>query len=323
MVNPPADDDREPITTSGIIAVVNLHAQIESLTAAAMHAAAQGSAEESLALVDLLTLRGHVLGRIADYEQAEELANLLVHEAPRSPIVLLARARTRATFHRFDEALADLDAAEFNGLDRSRLEAERATIFQAVGERARAEAHYVDATRLRPDFAAFASLAVLRAESGDVAEAERLFAEARRLYRGTSPFPIASLDFRRGLMWLRADDLTTARTRFDAARRRVPGYAPVLGRLADIDLTLGAHETAIERLSPLASSSDDPVYAAALAHALDAAGHPREAEEQRAAAATRYEQLALIHPEAYADHAADFRRDASAHTLTHALHRVH
>jgi predicted Zn-dependent protease len=117
-------------------------------------------------------------------------------------------------------------------------------------------------------------------------------------------------------MWLREGDLPTAYSRFDAARRRVPAYAPAVARLAEIDLARGEHQTAINRLRPLASSSDDPAYAAALSRALDAAGRHPEAEHHRAAASARYEQLALRHPEAYADHAADFRRD----TLSHPVH---
>jgi hypothetical protein len=50
-----ASGDREPSTTGGTIVMVNLHAQIGGLTAA------------SPLLIDLLILRGHVLGRIADY----------------------------------------------------------------------------------------------------------------------------------------------------------------------------------------------------------------------------------------------------------------
>lgn len=316
MVNPSTDDDREPPTTSGAIALVNLHAQIDTQTTAACTASRQVDShtapQDRLALVDLLTLRGHLLGRIADYERAEELAEGLVHDAPRDATALLARARTRATFHRFDEALADLDSAELNGPHNPTLDMERAVIHQALADHTKAQALYAAAWR-RPDFAALAALAVLHAERGDDTQAERLFTAARRGYRGTSPFPIASLDFRHALMWLRKGDLPTARAWLDASRRRVPAYAPVLARLADIDMARGSYDVAINRLTPLASSSDDPEIPAALARALNAAGRLREAEEQRATAAARYDQLTLRHPHAYADHAADFRREAFSH----------
>jgi hypothetical protein len=73
----PGACDREPATTGGTIAVVNLHAQIDGLTARGLRDASSPAAE-SLRRVDLLVLRGHVLGRIADYEQAAELAEQLV-----------------------------------------------------------------------------------------------------------------------------------------------------------------------------------------------------------------------------------------------------
>jgi hypothetical protein len=130
-----AGEVAEPSTTSGTIAVVNLHAQIEGL---AERVRGTASAAEWLGLVDLLTLRGHVLGRIADYERAAEPAERLVGGTTDDGTALLARARTRATFHRFAEALADLDEAEQLGLDRAASESERAVILQAVGAHDRA-----------------------------------------------------------------------------------------------------------------------------------------------------------------------------------------
>ena len=147
---------------------------------------------------------------------------------------------------------------------------------------------------------------MLEAGRGQVGEAEDLFTRARSRYRGVSPFPVASLDFRRGLMWLGRRDLTAARAWFDAARRRVPAYAPALGHLAEVDAALGAPAAAIDRLHPLAASSDDPEYAATLAGVLDDMGRPREAEHWRDIAAARYDELVARHPEAFADHAADF-----------------
>jgi tetratricopeptide (TPR) repeat protein len=163
-------------------------------------------AEQAL-LVDLLILRGDVLGRIADYEQAAGLAELLVCAAPDDGAAWLARARTRATFHRFAKAFADLDAAGRCGADQATLDAERAAILQAVGCYAEALVLRRTAAERRPDFTTLGALAVLEAEGGEVAQAERLFTEARRRYRGVSPFPVASLDFRRGLMWLGQRDL--------------------------------------------------------------------------------------------------------------------
>jgi tetratricopeptide (TPR) repeat protein len=262
-------------------------------------------AEQAL-LVDLLILRGHVLGCIADYERAAERAEQLVRNAPDDAAASLAQARTRTAFHRFLEALADLDAAGRRGADRAALQAERAAILQAVGCHVEARVLRRDAAERRPDFTTLGALAVLEAEHGKVTEAERLFTDARRRYRGVSPFPVAELDFRRGLMWLGERDLPAARAWFDAAVGRVPAYASALGHLAEVDAALGARDAAIGRLRPLAASSDDPEYAASLAGVLSNAGHPQEAERWRISAAARYDELMLRHPEAFVDHAAEF-----------------
>jgi len=288
--------------------VANLQAQIDGLAAqlAGARSWRASAVAERARLVDLLILRGEVLGRIADYERAAELAMVLVRDAPDDGAAWLARAGTRATFHRFSEALADLDAAGRCGADQATLDAERAAILQAVGCYAEARVLRRDAAERRPDFTTLGALAVLEAERGEVAQAERLFTEARRRYRGVSPFPVASLDFRRGLMWLSQRDLLTARAWFDVAVQRLPAYAPALGHLAEVDAALGARDAAINRLRPLAASSDDPEYAASLASVLSDAGQPVEAEQWRMSAAARYDELVVRHPEAFVDHAAGF-----------------
>jgi tetratricopeptide (TPR) repeat protein len=262
-------------------------------------------AERAL-LADLLMLRGQVLGRVEDYERAAGLAEALVCDARDHGTAWLVRARTRATFHRFAEALVDLDAAGRCGADRATLHGERAAILQAVGGYAEALVLRQDAAERRPDFATLGALAVLEAERGQVAQAERLFTEARHCYRGVSPFPVASLDFRRGLMWLGERDLAAARAWFHAAVGLVPVYAPALGHLAEVDAALGALDAAVDRLRRLSESSDDPEYAASLAGVLRDAGRPQEAEHWRISAAARYDDLVLHHPEAFVDHAADF-----------------
>ena len=302
--------DREPVTTDGTIAVLNLQAQIHGLAKRARHARLAGGPVASAHLpvvdrarvIDLITLRGHVLGCIADYELAAKLAEQLVRDAPGNGTALLARARTRATFHRFIHALDDLDAARAHGADGTTLDDERAAILQAIGCYAHALVLRHNAALRRPGFATIGGLAALQAERGETSEAERLFAEARGRYQGVSPFPVASLDLQRGLMWLRADNLPAARTWFDAARRRVPAYAPALGQLAEVDAALG-DETAVDRLRSLAITSDDPHYAASLARILGAAGHGQEeAEQWRRRAAARYDELVARHPEAFAHH---------------------
>jgi tetratricopeptide (TPR) repeat protein len=297
-------DNTELATTSGAIALVNLQGQIDGLELQA--ARGRLAVAQRADLIDLLSLRGHVLGRIADYECAAELAEQFVCDAPADGLAFLARARMRATFHCFSEALADLDMAERLGWDRTGLDAERAAIFQALGRYNEALALCRNAVERQPDFATLGALAVLQAERGEFAEAERLFTEGRRRYQGVSPFPVAQLDFQHGLMWLELGDLHAARAWFDAAQDRLPVYAPVLGHLAEVDAALGEPEAAISRLRPLAAASDDPEYAGLLAGLLNKTGQADEARRWRSQAAARYDELVARHPAAFADHAAEF-----------------
>lgn len=297
-------------TTSGVLALVNLHAQIDGLQRQA--AAGWVAVSSRAALIELVALRGQVLGRIADYEWAVELAEQLTGDAPTDGVAFLARAGTRARFHRFTGALIDLEQAQRFGADSAVVAAERAGIFQAVGRYDEALTFFRGAAERRADFAPLGALATLLAERRDVADAERFFDESRDLYRGVSPFPLALLDFQRGLMWMGYGDLDHARTWLSAAYRRLPAFAPAQGHLAEVEAALGETETALARLRPLTISSDDPDYAASLARILSEIDRVDETRQWRARAEARYDELLTRHPEAFADHAAEFWLEAGA-----------
>jgi hypothetical protein len=297
-------NDADVVTTGGAIALANLETQIASLEA--RMATGRLGVAGLTSLVELLLLRGQLLSRIADYERALTLAGQLVRQEPREAISWLMRARARATLHEFEDALSDLDAAKCLGADRDTLDAERAAIVQALGRSDEALVLRRKAVDERADFAALGALAVLQVERREFAEADLLFALGRRRYQGVAPFPIAMLDFQRGLMWLERGDLEAARAWFQAACCRVPAYAAALGHLAEVDIAEGRRATAVERLRPLAACADDPEYAALLAGVLSDAGQAEEARAWRARAAARYDELVAAHPAAFADHAAEF-----------------
>jgi tetratricopeptide (TPR) repeat protein len=97
-----------------------------------------------------------------------------------------------------------------------------------------------------------------------------------------------------------------------AAHRRLPDYAPAQGHLAEVEAALGETDSAIARLRPLTITSDDLDYAAQLARILSEVGRVEEAREWRARTAARYDELLARHPEAFADHAAEFWLQAGA-----------
>ncbi len=89
-------------------------------------------------------------------------------------------------------------------------------------------------------------------------------------------------------------------------------YAPAGGHLSEVEAELGDVDSAISRLHSLAESSDDPDYAAQLARILGDVGRDGQSRYWRQLAATRYDELIANHPEAFADHAAEFWLAAGA-----------
>ena len=141
---------------------------------------------------------------------------------------------------------------------------------------------------------------------GSADRAPPVTGSAGREGRGTSPFPLAMLEFQRGQLWMEHDDLRRARAWCDAAVRRLPAYVPAQGHLAELDAALGEPKAAIARLRPLALASDDPDYATQLARILGNAGQTEEAQTWRGKAQARYDELLAHHHDAFADHAAEF-----------------
>ena len=296
--------------THGAIALLNLGAQIDALEPQVR--LGRATVEVRVGLVELVSLRGLMLGHIAEYERAEEIAEQIVHDVPGDARAWLARARTRAGFHRFNDALTDLARAEQLSLDAETANSERAAIFQALGRYDEALALREEAAQRRASFENLAALVSLHAERGESDAAERQYAQSRSQYRGVSPFPLALLDFQMGLMWMHENRLDDARRSFGAAGRRVPAYAQAQGHLAEVEAQLGETESAIASLRSLAASSDDPDYAAQLARILADVGRDGESWHWRRLAAERYDELLARHPEAFADHAAEFWLAAGA-----------
>jgi tetratricopeptide (TPR) repeat protein len=288
-----------PTLTDGTIALLNLQAQIDGLEG-------HSTTSEAATLIDLLILRGRILGRIIDYERAAELGDCQVGAAITDAAAYVARARSRAVFHRFPEALDDLDHADrISPQDTASLR-ERAAILQALGQYHEALVAYEAAADRGGQFERAAALAGFWAERGKTETAQRCYVQSLSSYRGVSPFPLAQLDFQLGVMWMRHERLNHARTCFEAAIRRVPAYAAAQGHLAEVEADLGNVESALARLCRLAVSSDDPDYAAQLARILGKIGNSEESVAWRRMAVSRYDELIATYPAAFADHAAEF-----------------
>ncbi|HEY6342548.1 MAG TPA: hypothetical protein VIY49_13730 [Bryobacteraceae bacterium] len=290
-----------PATTSGVIAMINLQSQIES-----DQRQSAGSVTQQIASIERLLLRGTFRGRIADTEKAGVLAERLVEDFRKNGHAYLSRARTRCYFHLFATALEDLDRAQEHGMDKQVLDDERAGVFQAIGRYDEALFIRQEAARCSSTFQTTAALAVLHAERRDLDLAERFFEHSKAQYRGVSPFPLAMLDFQRGHLWHAEDQLTRARTWYLEALKRLPEFAAAQAHLAEVDAALGDVEIAIARLRIVVNVSDDPEFTAQLAWLLKSSGRTEESCSLLAESAARYDELTRKHPEAFADHAAEF-----------------
>jgi tetratricopeptide (TPR) repeat protein len=279
--------------TDGAIAVRNLDAQIDSLE----HQLPDPPVRQGL--VDALLSRGQFLGSISDYERASTVAEALAAAFPKDPKSFAARAHVRATFHRFDDALADLGMAERLGLPSVEVASSRATIFAAVGkldEAAALSAH--DEAQL--GVMELAGAGVLAGDLGKLDDATRLLDMARAKYRDVSPFPLAWIDAQQGAVLERYGHATEARTYYARAVTLLPAFARAAAHLA----TLSSPDEAIKILQPSLARADDPEVIVALADALRRAGRRDEAASRLASAIARYDVLMTKHPEAFADHAA-------------------
>jgi tetratricopeptide (TPR) repeat protein len=296
----PASPRRGPPTTSGALAISNLSAQIAGLEAAVKDTPTAG--EQKADLVDSLLVRAEILGVIGDYERAQRLAEEMVKAAPDKAISYLTRAQVKTSLHLFEGATADLDEAARRGAHISQVRGPRAAILAALGRYDEALALRREAREARPTLSTIGGEAMVLGEMGRVEEAARLFEEAPRRARDTSPFPIAQLELREGLMWERAGNRARARELFEAARERLPAFAHAVSHLAAME----PYARAIELLRPVVERSDNPEYAAQLAELYRRRGEAGEADALLERAKARWDELINKFPEAFADHAARF-----------------
>ena len=288
--------------TSGAIAIANLSATIGSLELRRTEGA---TFDTLVALSKLLFLRGDMLGRIADHDQAELIAIQAIALSPHPASTLYTCAQLAGRFHRFDEANAALDQALAAGYPRGEIELERAALLQATG---RYDSALVLRERIAKHDAAIytlGGLASLLAEMGRWTAAETSYLAAIDADDGVSPLPCAQLLFDWGLNAMRRGDLDRAEAIFVELEAILPAHVPGRGHRAEVALARGQFDVAIRLIMPLVEISDDPEYCATYAEILAAVGDGKASTEADRAAAA-YDSLLARRPEAYADHAAAF-----------------
>ncbi len=288
--------------TSGAIALANLSASIDGLELRRVHSA---TFAELISLSKLLLLRGDVLGRIADHDRAELIANEAVALCPGTARALHSSAQLAARFHRFYEAQELLDQALAMGHPRDEIDAERAALLQAIGCYGEALILRERMVRDNPTIQTLGALGSLLAEMDQWTAAETRYATALDADVAVSPFPAAQLLFEWGVSAMRRGDLDRADAVLAELGAILPAHVPGRGHRAEVALARGQLDLAMRLVVPLIEGSDDPEYRAIHAEILAELGDGRSHGEAERAVAS-YELLLTRRPEAYADHAAAF-----------------
>jgi tetratricopeptide (TPR) repeat protein len=293
--------------TPGEIALGNLDDHIQVLE---RQLEAPGARLELRAqLVDALLSRAQCKSSFSDFQRAEELAEPAPERSPREPRALLLRARFRMAVHRFADAESDLASAEALGASRQETELRRASLHIAQGRELPA-ALEVAARRAsaHPLLERLSLQALAEAALGRFDAADEHYQAALASYRDVTPFPVAAIEFQRGVMWAElAHQPERALPHYLEAVQVLPQYVVANVHLAEIELERGESAAAEQRLRKLARQDEDPEPWARLAELLlarapgDAEGHALIERAGR-----RYELLLRNQRAAFLDHAAEF-----------------
>ena len=290
-------------TTSGAIYLGNLDARIDE---SRRIIAARDLAVHRVALAGDLYHRYRVVGRIADAEEALVLLDTAIAAEPDAAQAYQLRGVVRSGFHRFDEALSDLDAAQRHGAKATDLASTRREIELALGDYAALESEFDTSADITPSFYELAHRADLRVMQGDLAGASFLYRAAQTQYRDVNPVPLAWLHLQQGIALLRFGKVAEARDFFAAAHARLPQYYLATEHLAECEAALGHHDRARDIYRDVIAQTGNAEFVAALSGVERSAGQAAEADRLMREAEAGYETLLAKYPSAYAQHAAEF-----------------
>jgi tetratricopeptide (TPR) repeat protein len=290
-------------TTSGTIYLGNLDARIDELRRIV---AERNLAVHRTALAGSLYHRYRVMGRVADAEEAMGLLDAAVAAEPAVAEHRQMRAVVRSGFHRFDDALADLDAAQQGGARGDVLRRTRREIRLARGDYDALGDEFARSSELTPEFDELAHRADLSFLQGDPERATLLYRAAQQQYRDVNPVPLAWLHVQQGIMLLRMGRIEEAKRFFAASHARLPQYYLATEHLAECETRLGNYDAARALYREVIAQTGNPEFVAAMARLERAAGDEAKAAALAQDAARGYDALLDRNPAAYAQHAAQF-----------------
>ncbi|MEP6881743.1 MAG: tetratricopeptide repeat protein [Dokdonella sp.] len=289
-------------TTAGSIYIQNLNGTIESLQQAG--AEKPGSPRAGV-LAGSLYHRFQILGRISDGEQAIALLDRI----PDDTIDVRTRrqrAGLRTGFHRFDEAVADLNAAGSTGRPLDPNDRSFRGIALARGDYASIRDDFAKAAEPSEKFDELVLRGNLAALSGDLNIASLQFYRAQSVYTDSSPYQLAWLFAQQGVALERFGDCERARVFFDAAIERLPGYALALDHLGECLLWNGELDAARPIYAQLIDQTGNPEYLGAMAVLEKEAGNAALGDDFRLRAIAGYQRILASESVTWSQHAAEF-----------------
>ncbi len=293
--------------TDGDIAVNNLESSRRHAWSRFWQEPLRAGIAEYIVEQEQLTLQ--FLGDLHALDRVETLVNHLDRVDPDSPRTSLTHAKVASTAHRFAEARRYLeriiDCGELaEGAYRLSLSIDHAcgTDLEAV----LAARQYMAAKSKRLED--LVPLAALHADLGAIDEADRIYRQALREYRDTSPFAVAWVCFQLGVLWgelVPEAQSSRAEYWYQKGIEYLPCYVKARVHLAEIYLGSGREKEA-EVLLLAAIHSGDPEVNWRLADLFDKMGRFAEAEVQMQTSRSGFEALLEKHLLAFADHGAEF-----------------
>ena len=293
-------------TTSGEVYLGNLDARIVALEQAVANSPRP---ELQVALAGSLYHRYRIVANLADAEVALQLLDQAVQASPQNRQALRLRASVRSGFHRFDEASADLDAAQAAGDDPASLVDARREIALATGRYEQIAKPLADSSRTDGGLYELAFRGNLRLLQGDLAGASAQFERAQSEATDSSPVPLAWLHLQQGIALLRSGQPEQANRWFRIAHQRLPGYTLATEHLAETEVLLGRLDAARPLYQQVIEATGSPEFLHALAKLERQAGNEARARELEKRAEAGWSEWLSRHPSAFAQHAIAFYLD--------------
>jgi FimV-like protein len=296
-----------PHATAGELAVLNLESSLERAWEVLRRWPDRpGTAER---IVEVEQLRAQFLGDVTALDRLASLACELCRGSPESVSTHLIAAQVSSILHRFANAKRHLAQAEACGAPVVTTRRGWLAIKQALGEDL---AEVLEARREMAETSAelqdLVPLGALLADLGEFEEADRTYVMVFQQYRDVSPFALAWVCFQLGVLWgeiVPRPQLDRAKNWYECAVQYLSAYTGARVHLAEIYLDDGDMEGAEALLAPVVASGD-PEVKWRLSQVMYGQGRFDEAEAQRNAARSAFENVLARYELAFADHAAEF-----------------